>query len=213
MLSISSNRLRYYYETILRQDLLVKLNYDNIMQVPRICEIFLSSRVNSHSVKSSCVALEILSGQKFAKHDLVPDGKYKKFTRLSPSVKRVESITRNKKKHSNLSKERNAFKKTSIGPNTDFTLVEASLRTPDLTYSFLEKLLTVMAFVEHNVEYEVNTIQIRVTGLHPVQLFPEIENHFAYFENVSDFQVKIITSSLREEETKLLWTGLNQKEM
>jgi ribosomal protein L5 len=37
------NRLRFHYENLLRQDLLLKLNYANIMEVPRLCKIIVVS--------------------------------------------------------------------------------------------------------------------------------------------------------------------------
>jgi hypothetical protein len=45
-----------------------------------------------------------------------------------------------------------------------------------------------------------------------VRLFPEIQNHFEFFESVQNLQVILVTSALSENETKLLWTGLLQKE-
>jgi ribosomal protein L5 len=65
VLTNPSNRIRYYYENILRYDLLLKLNYDNIMQVPQICKIIiLAYRVPYNNVKSVSLALEIICGQK-----------------------------------------------------------------------------------------------------------------------------------------------------
>jgi ribosomal protein L5 len=49
------NRLRFHYENLLRQDLLLKFNYANIMEVPRLCKI----------IKNVKLAMEIVCGQKF----------------------------------------------------------------------------------------------------------------------------------------------------
>jgi len=43
VLTNPSNRIRYFYENILRYDLLLKLNYNNIMQVPQISKIIITA--------------------------------------------------------------------------------------------------------------------------------------------------------------------------
>ena len=65
VLTNPSNRIRYYYENILRYDLLLKLNYKNIMEVPQIRKIIIYAfRVPYNNVKNVSLALEIICGQK-----------------------------------------------------------------------------------------------------------------------------------------------------
>lgn len=54
--------LNFHYEDVLRQDLLLKLNYANVMEVPGLCEIRL---VPSFRIKNGKLAMEILCGQRF----------------------------------------------------------------------------------------------------------------------------------------------------
>lgn len=226
MLSISSNRLRYYYENILRQDLLLKLNCANLMQVPKICEILISSQVPNDSLKNISIALEILSGQK-------------------PFVlgNKAFGLSSIKKKNLNFAGRKENRKDTKINSGTGkyplinsklgrnnlkikvpishfdrqgtHNFLETSLRCPDLMYLFLEKFFTILTFFEFNIEYQVNIIHITVKEGTPIKWFPEIENYLEYFENFQNMQVRIITNSCRDiSETKLLWTGLaEQKEI
>ena len=61
-----SNRFRYYYEHILRYDLILKLNYKNVMQVPQICKVNIlalpSARLPFGPLRVS-LGLEIICGQ------------------------------------------------------------------------------------------------------------------------------------------------------
>nr|YP_008802488.1 ribosomal protein subunit L5 [Asclepias syriaca]AGZ63023.1 ribosomal protein subunit L5 [Asclepias syriaca] len=53
--------LYFHYEDVLRQDLLLKLNYANVMEVPGLCKIRV---VPKASIKNGKLAMEILCGQK-----------------------------------------------------------------------------------------------------------------------------------------------------
>jgi hypothetical protein len=89
-------------------------------------------------------------------------------------------------------------------------------------YHFLEKLITCFASLtsqasnidETSRDWKVQDkcIQIRLDN-RQVRLFPEIQNHFEFFECLKSIQIKIITSGDSQEETRLLWTGLQQKEI
>jgi ribosomal protein L5 len=199
----SSNRFRYHYEYIVRQDLLLKLNYPNIMQVPRLCEINISSRVSFDDVKSVSLALEILCGQKFierisptenTRHTLyaIP----RRSSRQAPAFQKGSSKL--------------GYKSSSKLQSTNFRWLETSLRAPHSMYNFLEKFITALAFYDYTITIHGNTIQITIGT--QVRLFPEIQNHFEFFENAHNLQVRIITSALSEKETQLLWTGFLQKE-
>jgi hypothetical protein len=221
---ISSNRLRYHYEYILRQDLLLKFNYVNIMQVPRLCEIYIYSQVAFESIKNVSLALELLSGQKIQERGALDGKKGYEFKPVSTKGTRIVSINRNNKGALKNRLARGAINKMNIRGDTRgsavstggygstrLSLVETSLRGPHLMYNFLEKFITVIAFFDYTVQFQVNTILIQVGS--PIRLFPEIQNHFGFFENIQNIQVKVVTSALTEKETQLLWAGFIQKEL
>jgi len=58
--------LHFHYKDVLRQDLLLKQNHANIMQVPGLYEIRLAPKAGSDlRVPIGKLAMEILSGQRF----------------------------------------------------------------------------------------------------------------------------------------------------
>jgi ribosomal protein L5 len=59
------NRLRFHYENLLRQDLLLKLNYANIMEVPRLCKIIIVPKAPSNLIKNVKLVMEIVCSKKF----------------------------------------------------------------------------------------------------------------------------------------------------
>jgi ribosomal protein L5 len=59
------NRLRFHYENLLRQDLLLKLNYANIMEVPRLCKIIVVPKAPSNLIRNVKLTMEIICSQKF----------------------------------------------------------------------------------------------------------------------------------------------------
>ncbi len=199
----SSSRLRYHYENILRQDLLLKLNYSNIMEVPQLCKINISSICDPlSSVKNLSLALEIICGQKFV---------------ISDNLQRNKNLIRHR--------PQNTFQKTSIQKSpslatktrrgvilssSNLVLAKATLRSTTLMFNFLEKLITLISFYDYTIQIQANTIQITIGT--QMRLFPEIQNHFEFFENIQNLDVFIVTTALTEKETQLLWTALNQKE-
>lgn len=57
--------LNFHYEDVLRQDLLLKLNYANVMEVPGLCEIRLVPKAPYDLIiKNGKLAMEISCGQK-----------------------------------------------------------------------------------------------------------------------------------------------------
>jgi hypothetical protein len=200
----SSSRLRYHYENILRQDLLLKLNYANIMQVPRLCKINIFSQVPYNDLKSVSLALEIICGQKFVERGAVRENKsFSRHGALSlpqrASLKNFLSLRAKTKRGATVSAE-------------GMRSMRSSLRSPPLMYNFLEKLITIISFYDYTIQIQANTIQITIAT--PLGgLFPEIQNHFEFFESAQNLQVIIVTSALTENETQLLWTGLLQKEI
>jgi hypothetical protein len=59
--------LHFHYEDVLRQDLLLKLNYANVMEVPGLCEIRVVPKAapSDFQRKNGKFAMEISCGQKF----------------------------------------------------------------------------------------------------------------------------------------------------
>lgn len=204
----SSSRLRYHYENILRQDLLLKLNYSNIMQVPRLCKINIcASPLNS--VKSVSLALEIICGQKFVEAS-------KNQTNKTFIRQRSQSTTQRFKErvapslNSHRANPKRGGPKGTLSYDSSLWL-RSSLRSTPLMYNFLEKLITIISFYDYTIQFQTNTIKITIDT--QVRLFPEIQNHFEFFESIQNLEVFLVTSALTEKETQLLWTGLNQKEI
>jgi ribosomal protein L5 len=209
----SSSRLRYHYENVLRQDLLLKLNYANIMQVPRLCEIKICSSCRSFDyVKNVSLALEVLCGQKFVERSSSVENTHHRFARFPRrSTRQVKNFQSLRAKTASFRSERGStaslLRGAQLGPlGAQLT----SLHAPQFMYNFLEKFITALAFYDYTINFQANTIQITVGT--QVRLFPEIQNHFEFFELLTDLQVFIVTSALSENETQLLWTGLLQKE-
>jgi hypothetical protein len=87
-------------------------------------------------------------------------------------------------------------------------------------YNFLEKLISFAALTElqsgrsNDSKIQIQGQEVQVTlSNREVRLFPEIQNHFEFFECLQAVQIKLVTSASNEEETRLLWTGLQQKEI
>jgi hypothetical protein len=89
-------------------------------------------------------------------------------------------------------------------------------------YNFLEKLITVLtASYDYKIQFKARgspgkarsqEVQITLSN-REVRLFPEIQNHFEFFECFQSVQVTLVTSASTEKETRLIWTGLQQKEI
>jgi len=85
-------------------------------------------------------------------------------------------------------------------------------------YNFLEKLISLPSLAQlesirsndSKIQIQGKEVQITLSN-REVRMFPEIQNHFEFFESLHTLQIKVITSARNEEETRLLWTGLQQK--
>jgi ribosomal protein L5 len=196
------NRLCFYYEHILRQDLLLKLNCSNIMEIPRIHKIVMMSQVPTGYVQNMSLALESLCGQK-----CVQRIKTLRSERLSPINKvRANAAHLKKTRCASLSL------RTTEGQKHDRASLCTGCLRKGMMYSFLDKLLILLSFYDCTIKFQLNSIQLTIdTNL--LRLFPEIQNYFEWFENVQTLQVTLITSAKTEIETRLLWTGLLQKEV
>nr|WIA66257.1 ribosomal protein L5 [Apopellia endiviifolia]WIA66298.1 ribosomal protein L5 [Apopellia endiviifolia]WIA66339.1 ribosomal protein L5 [Apopellia endiviifolia]WIA66380.1 ribosomal protein L5 [Apopellia endiviifolia]WKW95101.1 ribosomal protein L5 [Apopellia endiviifolia] len=179
----SPNRLEFHYDQVIRPDLLLKINYENIMEVPRLCEIIVVPKAPSNFIKNVKLAMEIVCGQKFIQ---TRRGKYG-----------IRSIFINK------------FQERDTGYVT--YLARSTLRG-HIMYNFLEKLVTIISFYDYPVKIRKNSIQLSMaTSL--LRLFPEIQDHFEIFEHIRGFDVTIITSANTQDETVISWSGFLQKEV
>ena len=220
--AVPSNRIRYYYENVLRYDLLLKLSYSNIMQVPQVCKIIiLAHGVAFNNIKILSLALEIMCGQKVF-CTILSDA-------YSQSIKgATEGSTGGLKiKRRRGTKHGRQAKKLKTGKSTDrrvlalqssSALLYCSLRA-EMMYNFLEKLVSSAALTNYGEEnsddskIKIQGQEIQITlGNREVRLLPEIQNHFELC-NFQAVQIKLITSASNEKETRLLWTGLQQKEI
>ena len=224
-----SNKLCFHYQHILRSDLLLKLNYSNIMEIPHLTKVMILSQVPYESIKQVSLALEIISGQKFIqtessllqsnpmsrriKHafDVSSSSQTKNQARQLTSQNAVSSMPKERKKGSFfLSKNKNELNSynTQFQKETDY-LVRCCLRL-EIMYHFLEKLITILCFHDYKTQIQANTIQLTLKA-NLLRLFPEIQHYIELFETVQNVQVIIFTSARTEKETRLLWTGFLQK--
>lgn len=199
-------RIHYFYENILRNDLLLKLNCLNAMEIPRLnTVIVLTNNISQKNIKNTSLALEIICAQKAF------------YTMSSNSGKHKFSSFSQRNQKSNAKTSRSSGQTTNSEFNLGFIM--CSLRSR-LMYNFLEKLLTflidpkiVLNSLRHlKIQIHGSEIQFNLRS-RELRLFPEIQNHFELFEDLQKAQIKIITSAKNEKDAKLLWEGLEQKEI
>nr|QIA60570.1 ribosomal protein L5 [Odontoschisma grosseverrucosum] len=184
----SPNRLEFHYDQVIRPDLLLKIDYENIMEVPRLCKIIVVPKAPSSFIKNVKLAMEIVCGQKFIQTR--GRGSTGKSFRFNKFVLNQES-------------------KRDTGYVT--YLARSTLRG-HIMYNFLEKLVTIISFYDYPVKIRKNSIRLSIaTSL--LRLFPEIQDHFEIFEHIRGFDVTIVTSANTQDETVILWSGFLQKEV
>ena len=187
------NRLHLHSQTILPRDLLHQLNSPNIMALPKLQKIILTTSLqidsnqgilsssgkafkNSPSKSlSGYLAVELISGQKFKK------------TRARQFISGFQ------------------LRKGELvgcqGTLRDFML-----------FSFLDKIL--LAILPKIREFsglpfpdqKIWSPQVSF-GLKNFLLFPECENHYEVFEALEGFQITFMTSAKSSQETLLLLSG------
>jgi hypothetical protein len=59
------NRLHFRYENLLRQDLLLKFNYANVMEISSLCKIIVVPKAPSNLIRNVKLVMEIICSQKF----------------------------------------------------------------------------------------------------------------------------------------------------
>lgn len=180
--------LHFHYEDVLRQDLLLKLNYANVMEVPGLCEIRLVPKAASDfRIKFGKLAMEISCGQRFFK------------TKRGPYFQAGKSFRSN----SFLGSEKDT------GYVSDFAR-QSALRGHGMS-NFLVRILTVMSMLDSPVEIRENSIKFSMETEF-CEFSPELEDHFEIFEHIRGFNVTIVTSANTKDETLLLWSGFLLKD-
>ena len=93
----SPNRLEFHYNQVIRPDLLLKINYENIMEVPRLCKIIVVPKAPSSFIKNVKLAMEIVCGQKFiqtrSKSSAGKSFRFNKFVLNQESKKETGDVT------------------------------------------------------------------------------------------------------------------------
>ncbi len=130
------NRLCFHYENLLRQDLLLKLNYANIMEVPRLCKIIVVPKAPYNLIRNVKLTMEIICSQKFTptqnRNSIGRSSQFNKFVLNRKSKKNTEYVT---------------------------YLARSTLRG-HTTYNFLEKLVTIISLYDYPVKIQRNSIQL-----------------------------------------------------
>lgn len=178
--------LHFHYEDVLCQDLLLKANHANVMEVPRLCEIRVVPKAPySFIIKNGKLAMEIQCGQKFIQTQKDSTGKWFQ---------------------SNPFLESNKNKKGYVSDNAR----QSTLRGHGMSH-FLVRLSTVISLCYSPVEIRKNSIQFSMETEF-CEFSPELEDHFEINEHIRGFNVTIVTSANTQDETLLLWSGFLQKE-
>ena len=204
------SRIHYFYENVLRHDLLLKLHCLNAMEVPRLNTVIVFTKnISPNNRKNISLALEIICGQKAGCSIFSTSG--------NPQFSSVRKQTH----HSGRIVQKKKISNTTLTSNSQIQLasIMCSLRS-HLMYNFLEKCLSflidskVVSNSSNHFTIQVHGSEIQL-NLHnrEFHLFPEIQNHFEVFETFQKAQIRIITSAKNENDTKLLWAGLEQKEI
>ncbi|KAJ4744497.1 Ribosomal protein L5 [Rhynchospora pubera] len=181
--------LHFHYEDILRQDLLLKLNYANVMEVPGSFEIRLVPKagVSDFRVQFWKLATEVLCGQIFIRKSRGPDFKAGKSFRSNPFL----------------------GSKKDTGYVSNFS--RQSVVRGHGMFNFLVRIFTVMSILDYPVEIRENSIQFAMETEF-LEFSPELEDHFEIFEHIRGFNVTICTSANTKDETLLLWSGFLKKD-
>nr|ULQ69947.1 ribosomal protein L5 [Thurnia sphaerocephala] len=179
--------LHFHYEDVLRQDLLLKENYANVMEVPGLSLIRLVPKASDFRMQFGKLAMEIWCGQRFIQRERGPDVFAGKCFRSNPFL--------------------GSEKET--GDVIDFARESAVLGHG--MSNLLVRILTVMSIFDSPVKIGEKAITFSMEREF-CEFSPELEDHFEIFEHMRGFHVTILTSAKRKEETELLWSGFLLKE-
>lgn len=177
--------LYFHYEDVLRQDLLLKLHYANVMEVPGLCEIRVVPKAPyDFIIQNGKLAMEISCGQKFIQTQRGSTGKSFRSNPFLGSFKDKGYV-------SDLARQ-------------------STLRGHGVS-NFLVRILTVMSLLDSPIEIRENSIQFSMETEF-CEFSPELEDHFEIFEHIRGFNVTLVTSANTQDETLLLWSGFLQKD-
>lgn len=174
--------LHFHYEDVLREDLLLKLNHTNIMEVPGLFEIRLVPKSTAGAkIQFGKLAMEILCGQRCIQAELPAHLK---------------------------GKAANAY----LGSQKDAVSLRQSIIRGHGMYNFLVRVLTVMSMLDSKVAIEQGNCVKFFMATEFCEFSPEIEDHFEIFETIGGFNVTVVTTACSKEETSLLWSGFLLKD-
>lgn len=201
----SFNKTQQNFQNIVRSDLLLKNNCNNIMEIPKMTKVIVSCQVSSESVKQMILALEILCGQTPLVHNLAT----KKNSFFSKSYARNEKKLSNQK---NKSGNSSSFEQRNrLNQNETTKMLQCSLRAEPM-YNWIQKMITVFSFSDYSTSIHENLIQLTLKP-NFLRLFPEIQNQIELFFYIQTVNISIFTSAKSVYETRLFWSSLLQKEI
>jgi large subunit ribosomal protein L5 len=167
----SQHRLATHYKQIICQDLLLKYSFNNIMEIPQLSKIVCSTTSKT----------------------IVHDKKY-----IVPGFVALEMISGQKLKYTSAKKSIATFKlrkKELLG-------CKVTLRNHAM-YNFLQKFITIIIprlrdTYKIGVQHLDNNANINI-GIDNLLIFPELENHFEYFEYLSGINISIVTKNMKKK--------------
>lgn len=178
--------LHFHYEDVSRQDLLLKPNHTNVMEVSGLCKIRVVPKAPyDFIIKNGKLAMEIPCGQKFIQTQRGSTGK---------SFRSNPFLGSNKDKK---------------GYVNDLAR-QSTLRGHGMS-NFSVRISTVMSLLDSPVEIRENSIQFSMETEF-CEFSPELEDHFEILEHIRGFNVTIVTSANTQDETLPPWSGFFQKD-
>ena len=198
------NRIKWYYENIGKRDLLYKLNFVNVHQLPEIKNVFINvntkaTLIDKKKVLPLLAGLEMISGQKmkktFAKKSIAA------FKLRKGQILGAAGTLRKEKLYYFLEK----LFCIVLPKNKDFLKIESLDNSiSNLRASAIKKYK--FSNIKQNLEESqdkplraqkiINTkIPINFSG-QSFLFYPELENHYELFESVKGFDVTIIVKSI-----------------
>ena len=194
----SFKKTQHNFQNIVRPDLLLKNHCNNIMEIPKITKVIVSSQVPAESVKQMILALEILCGQTPQIQTFTAHGVSASF---SSGNKKSRSFGRNVQSRSN--------------QNDTTKMIRCCLRKKSM-HNWIQKMITVFSFYDYTSfgagSIHENFIQLTLKP-NFLRLFPEIQNQIELFFFIQTVNISIFTSARSVCETRLFWTSLLQKEI
>nr|QNJ89316.1 ribosomal protein L5 [Daucus guttatus]QNJ89338.1 ribosomal protein L5 [Daucus littoralis] len=178
--------LHFNYEDVSRQDLLLKPNHANVMEVPGSYKIRVVPKAapSDFIIKNGKLAMEIPCGQKLIQKMKIRASTGKSF-------------------------RSNPFLGSNKGSVSDLAR-QSAIRGHGMSH-FLFRISTVMSLLDSPVEIRENSIQFSMETEF-FELSPELGEHFEIFEHIRGFNATIVTSANTQDETLPLWSGFLKKE-